>query len=49
MTWFFAFALFAGGYTASVYTWPKVKEWVNGAENEIASLRARIDALKGKL
>jgi hypothetical protein len=49
MTFIFAFALFAGGYAASVYTWPKVKEWVNGAEAEFEKLKTKIDNLKGKL
>ena len=49
MTFFLGFALFAGGYATSIYTWPKVKEWVNGAEAEIERLKTKIDNLKGKL
>ncbi len=41
--------LFLGGYAASIFTWPKVKEWVNGASAEIESLKTRIEELKAKL
>lgn len=40
---------FAGGYVASVYTWPKVSAWIVGAETAVRSLEDRIKALKAKL
>ena len=40
---------FIGGYAASIYTWPKVKVWVNGVEVEIQSARDRISQLRAKL
>jgi hypothetical protein len=49
MTFFLGLALFAGGYAGSIYTWPRIKEWVNGAEAEIERLKTKIDDLKGKL
>jgi hypothetical protein len=39
----------AAGYVASIYTWPRIKLWVNGAQTEIASLEARAAALKAVL
>jgi hypothetical protein len=45
MTGFLLLAFFAGGYVGSVYSWPKLKIWVNGAQAEIMSLRAKADAL----
>jgi hypothetical protein len=41
--------MLAAGYVASIYTWPRVKLWVNGARTEIASLEARAAALKAAL
>jgi hypothetical protein len=38
--------VFAAGYAASIYSWPKIKLWINGAETEIAGLEARAAALK---
>lgn len=49
MALFLGFALLAGGYVASIYTWPKLKEWVNGAEVEIEKLKTKIGNLKDKL
>jgi hypothetical protein len=43
-----ASAVFATGYVASIYTWPSIKVWVNGAESEAAKLEARADALVPK-
>ena len=37
------------GYVASIYTWPRIKLWVNGAQTEIASLEAKAAALKAAL
>ena len=41
--------LFVAGYAASIYSWPKIKVWVNGAQAEIANLEARVAALKAVL
>jgi hypothetical protein len=38
-------ALVFGGYILSVFTWSKIKVWVNGAESEAGSLKAKADAL----
>jgi hypothetical protein len=35
----------AAGYVASIYTWPRVKLLINGAQIEAAKLRAKADAL----
>ncbi len=42
-------ALFAAGYIGSIYSWPKIKVWVNGARAEIANLEAKAAALKAVL
>ena len=47
MSSFFGAVLFVTGYVASIYSWPKVKIWVNGTEAEIASLELKAAALKG--
>jgi len=49
MTVFIEFLAFACGYAASVYTWAKVKEWLNGAEAEVETLKTKIENLKGRL
>lgn len=36
---------FIGGYAASIYTWPKVKVLVNGAQYEASALKAKADAI----
>jgi hypothetical protein len=46
---FFDAVLFAAGYVASIYSWPRIKVWVNGAQAEIANLEARVAALKAVL
>ena len=38
-------ALVGGGYVLSIFTCSKLKVWVNGAEAEATSLRARANAL----
>lgn len=38
-------ALIIGGYVAYIYTWPKIKVIVNGAQTEVAKLRAKANAL----
>lgn len=45
----FDVVVLAAGYVASIYTWPRIKLWVNGAQTEIASLEARAAALKAAL
>ena len=37
---------FAGGYAASVYSWPRIRERAIGASAEISRLRARAKALE---
>jgi len=39
----------AGGYAASVFTWPRLRALLVGVENEIADLRAKALALETKL
>lgn len=46
---FFDAVLFAAGYAASIYSWPAIKLWYNGAAVEVASLEARAAALKTAL
>jgi hypothetical protein len=50
---FIVAAGFAGGYAASVYSWPRIRAAAIGAAAEIERLRARAkaleDALKGAL
>jgi hypothetical protein len=46
MSTFFDSVLFVVGYVASIYSWPKIKIWVNGVQAEIASLEARTAVLK---
>jgi hypothetical protein len=41
--------VFVAGYAASIYSWPWIKLWVNGAQTEIARLEARTAALKAAL
>jgi hypothetical protein len=45
----FDVVVLAAGYVASIYTWPRIKLWVNGAQTEIASLEAKAAALKAAL
>jgi len=40
---------FAGGYAASVYTWPTIRIWINGVSAEAAHLRATAQQLETKL
>jgi hypothetical protein len=49
MTMFLVCLSFAAGYIASIYSWPRIKLWVNGAKAEIAGLEARAAALKAAL
>ena len=43
---FFDVVLFAAGYVVSIYSWSKIKIWVNGAQAEVANLEAKAAALK---
>ena len=43
---FFDAVVFAAGYAASIYSWPGIRLWVNGARIEIAGLEAKATALK---
>lgn len=36
---------FIAGYVVCIFTWSKVKVWVNGAQKEADKLRAKADAL----
>ena len=45
----FDVVLFAAGYTASIYTWPKIKIWINGVSTEAANLRQKAARLEAKL
>ena len=46
---FFDVVLFAAGYVGSIYSWPKIKIWVNGVQAEVANLEAKAAALKAVL
>ena len=46
---FFDAAVFVAGYVASIYSWPTIKLWWNGAAAEISSLEAKATALKAAL
>jgi hypothetical protein len=47
----FTLVLLAGaaGYAAAVFTWPQLRQWLVGIENEIDDLRAKARALEAKL
>lgn len=38
-----------GGYVASIFTWPKVREWISGAEVELDALKQKAKALEAKI
>ena len=40
---------FAAGYTASIYSWPVVKVWINGLAAEAARLRAKATQLESRI
>jgi hypothetical protein len=42
-------AVFIAGYVASIYSWPRIKVWLNGTQVEIADLEAKAAALKSAL
>jgi hypothetical protein len=37
--------LFAAGYAAAIYTWPKLRARINGAEFGAERLKAQVEAL----
>lgn len=39
----------AAGYAAAVVTWPRVRPWLIGLDNEIAHLRAKARELENRL
>lgn len=41
--------LIAGGYVLAIHTWPAVRTFANGVEQEIAALRERARALEAKI
>lgn len=43
------FAVFAGGYAASIYSWPTVKIWANGLSAEAVALRVKAQQLENKI
>ncbi len=38
-----------GGYVASIFTWPRLRRTMIGAENELDALRAKLRALEQTL
>jgi hypothetical protein len=42
-------AVTAAGYALSVYTWPALRTFFVGAEQELAQLKARASELEAKL
>jgi hypothetical protein len=49
LEFFILAAGFAGGYAASVYSWPWIRERAIGAAAEINQLRARAKALEDQI
>jgi hypothetical protein len=45
----FDVALFAAGYVASIYSWPRIRIWMNGISAEATDLRQRAARLEEKL
>ena len=45
---FFDAVVFAAGYVASIYSWAKIKIWINGASVEAADLRQKAAQLEDK-
>lgn len=46
---FFDVALFAAGYVVSIYSWPRIRTWINGVSAEAADLRQKAARLEAKL
>lgn len=42
-------SLLAAGYVASIYSWPTIKIWINGASAEAANLRQKAARLEANL
>lgn len=38
-----------GGYVASIFTWPKVREWISGKEVELEALKQKAKDLEAKI
>lgn len=48
--WIFLGAvLVAAGYIASIYSWPNIRIWTNGASTEAANLRQKAAWLEARL
>jgi len=39
----------AGGYALAIFTWGRVKVWINGVEAEAAALKAKAKDLLSKV
>lgn len=46
---FFDVIVFAAGYIASAYSWPKIRIWINGVSAEAADLRQKAARLEARL
>jgi hypothetical protein len=46
---FWIIAALIGGYVAAIFTWPKIRTRIVGAEAEIASLREKARALEARI
>ena len=44
----FDVVLFAGGYLASIYSWPTIRIWANGVTEEVERLRAKAEKLEAR-
>jgi hypothetical protein len=48
--WIFLDAvLVAAGYITSIYSWPSIKIWINGASTEAANLHQKAAWLEAKI
>ena len=41
--------LFAAGYVAAIYTWPRIKIWIDKANSEAARLRQKAWQIAARL
>jgi len=41
--------LFAIGYVAAIYTWPRIKIWIDEASSEAARLRQKASQIAARL
>jgi hypothetical protein len=46
---FWIIAALIASYVAAIFTWPKIRTWIVGAEAEIALLREKARALEAKV